>query len=327
MSASNLIDPATGQLYPEYGGGGGGSTGPTGPTGSTGATGATGPAGSGAGDTGPTGATGATGATGPTGPTGETGATGATGATGTGSIGPTGPTGPAGGGGGATIFRNSQDNTALLIAKPANADATCVITADRVFDNFNSQIYNVGGSGTQTGTTSFSFFTWTPATNISMTSITANVKLEGNALSGSIQMSVGLATDAGGSNIVTESDVVNVSTPGLYEFTNFNLPYEVDAGTAYYFYVLIILESGDIAYYFLNGTAVGNVTVEGIDYPSGAVATFNCPAGTKIRVPNDLVGKSSATCESYASQSFVATADANDWIMVGAQNGGVAFQT
>ena len=114
MSASNLIDPATGQLYPEYGGGGGGSTGPTGPTG---ATGATGPAGSGAGDTGPTGATGATG---PTGPTGETGATGAT-----------GPTGPAGGGGGATIFRNSQDNTALLIAKPATADATCVITADR----------------------------------------------------------------------------------------------------------------------------------------------------------------------------------------------------
>ena len=26
MSASNLIDPATGQLYPEYGGGGGGAT-------------------------------------------------------------------------------------------------------------------------------------------------------------------------------------------------------------------------------------------------------------------------------------------------------------
>jgi hypothetical protein len=294
MSASNLIDPATGQLYPSYGGGGGAS-GPTGPAG-------------------------------PTGATGPTGDSGPTGATGTGSAGPTGPTGPAGAGGG-TIFRNSQDNTPLLITKPATASDTCVITADRVFDNFNSEIYNVAGPGSQTATTSFLFYTWTPTNNISITSITGNVKLESNGISGATT-ALALATDAPGTNVISESDPVTVGAPNLYNFINFdNLPLEVTGGTPYYFYVPIELGIGEDAFNFENGTFVGDITVVGIDFPSGAVSTFDCPLGTKFRVPNDTVGKSSATCESFSSQSFVATADTNDWVMIGAESGGVAFVT
>jgi hypothetical protein len=107
MSASNLIDPLTGQIYPQYGGGGGGTTGATGPQGTpgpaggpTGAVGATGPQGL-IGATGPNsiGATGPQGIgfTGSTGPIGGTGATGATGQTGV--PGTTGATGPQGVGG------------------------------------------------------------------------------------------------------------------------------------------------------------------------------------------------------------------------------------
>lgn len=300
MSASNLIDPATGQLYPSYGGGGGAS-GPTGPAGPTGATG----------------------------PTGDSGPTGATGATGTGSAGPTGPTGPQGpaGAGGGTIFRNSQDNTPLLITKPASASDTCVITADRVFNNFNSEIYNVAGPGSPTATTSFLFYTWTPTNNISITSITGNVRLQSNAISGATTV-LALTTDALGTNVISDSDPQPVGAPDLYNFINFDsLPLEVTAGTPYYFWVLIELSLGEDAFNFENGTFVGDITVVGIDFPSGAVSTFDCPLGTKFRVPNDTVGKSSATCESFSSQSFVATADTNDWVMIGAESGGVAFAT
>ena len=120
MSASNLIDPLTGQLYPQYGGGGGstgatgpqgqagipgGPTGPQGSTGPQGLIGATGPNSIGA--TGPQGFTGTTGpigpggpAGGPTGPQGATGVDGAIGATGPqglfGATGPQGFTGPTG---------------------------------------------------------------------------------------------------------------------------------------------------------------------------------------------------------------------------------------
>jgi len=301
MSASNLIDPATGQLYPSYGGGGGAS-GPTGPAGPTGATG----------------------------PTGDSGPTGATGATGTGSAGPTGPTGPQGpaGTGGGTIFRNSQDNTPLQITKPASATDTCVITADRVFNNYNSEEYNVAGPGSQNQTVSFLMYTWTPTNNISITSMTANVKLESNAISG-LTTFFYLASDAQGLNSLSSSATVQISTPDPYNFINFNqLPLEVTGGTPYYFWVGIDGgQQGDVAYNFLNGTPVGDITVVGIDYPSGAVSTFTCPVGTKFRVPNDTVGKSSATCESFSSQSFVATADTNDWVMIGAESGGVAFAT
>lgn len=88
MSASNLIDPLTGQLYAQYGGGGG-STGATGPQGQAGIPG---------GPTGPQGSTGPQGLIGATGPQGLIGFTGPQGIQGfTGSTGPIGPGGPAGG--------------------------------------------------------------------------------------------------------------------------------------------------------------------------------------------------------------------------------------
>ena len=237
-----------------------------------------------------------------------------------------------GGGSSATIFRNSQDNTPLLISKPLTANDTCVITSDRVFDTFNQVIYNpplVGGFPSPTN--SFQFFPWSPATNVSITSMNVNVKLSSTAIAGT-QMSVALTAYNDPTTIYSTSDPTPVLGEGIYNFINFdNLPYEVVGGGGQYsFFVLITLAPGDTYENFYIDpqdptSYVGNITVVGIDYPVGAVATFLCPPQTKFRVPLDLVGKQSATCESFASQSFVATADANDWIMVGGQNGGVAF--
>jgi hypothetical protein len=230
-----------------------------------------------------------------------------------------------GAGSSATIFRNSNDTTPLLIAKPATANDTCVITADRVFNSSSSQIYNVAGAGTQTPSASFLVYSWTPAINISISTIVANLKLEGNgSFGGGINTVVSLTTDNQGLNSIATSDTVSVEPAQSYNFISFdNLPVEVIGGTTYYFWVLFTLAQGDQTWSYINGTQVGDITVTGISYPAQGVSTFTCPVGTKFRGPNDLTGKTTATCSSFSSQSFVATADTNDWIMVGQLNGGV----
>jgi len=236
-----------------------------------------------------------------------------------------------GGGSSAIIFRNSQDNTQLFITKPATANDTCVITANRVQDNFNQSIYNpplVGGFPQPTS--SFQFFPWTPTNNLSITSMNVNVKLDSTSLAGT-SMSVALTAYNDPTTIYSTSDPTTVSSVQVYNFTNFDsLPYEVVGGGQYSFYVLITLAPGDVyQHYYIDPqdptSYVGNISVVGIDYPANATATFTCPPLSKFRTPLDLVGKQGATCNSYASQSFVASADAKDWIMIGAQNGGVAF--
>lgn len=233
-----------------------------------------------------------------------------------------------GAGSSATIFRNSNDSTPLVITAPTTSNDTCVITADRVFNNSASQIYNVGGAGTQTPSQSFLLYTWTPAINISMTTIVVNLKLEGNGSFGApIPTNVALTSDPQGLNPIATSDNTGVETAGPYPFINFdNLPFEVVGGTTYYFWVLFQLAQGDQAWNYLNGTPVGDITITGISYPAAGVSTFTCPVGTKFRIPNDLVGKTTATCSSFSSQSFVATGQQSgfiDWVMVGQLSGGV----
>jgi hypothetical protein len=67
----------------------------------------------------------------------------------------------------------------------------------------------------------------------------------------------------------------------------------------------------------------GNATITGIQYlAQPAKFTLNSP--TKFRT--GLTVFSSATCESFSSQSFVATGQQNgDWVCIGGVNGGVAF--
>lgn len=240
-----------------------------------------------------------------------------------------------GGGSSATIFRNSQDNTPLTITPPATANDTCIITADRVYNDFNSQIYNVvDGGGVATATQSFILSNWTPTNNISITSITANVKLSSTSLTGTDAV-VALCAINDPTTIYSTSNTTSFIGEFLYNFTGFdNLPYEVVAGTQYSFYVLITLQAGETYNYYIDdpqdpNSKIGNITVVGTDYPAGAVATFSSPITVPptplFREANDITGKTSATCESFSSQSFVASQDLKSWICVGARNGGVAF--
>lgn len=237
-----------------------------------------------------------------------------------------------GSGSSAIIFRNNQDNTPLIITAPITANDTCVITADRVYDNFNSQIYNIiNQGGTQTQTTGFVLFNWTPTNNISITSIVANVKVSSTDPLEQTETVVALTALNDPTTIYSTSAITYVGTADLYNFINFdNLPYEVNAGTTYSFYVLFTSQQLVDYYYFILDpqdplSIIGNITVQGVEYINGAVSTFTLTAPVKFRISNDLVGKTSATCESFSSQSFVASEDLQSWIATGGINGGVAF--
>lgn len=157
MSASNLIDPVTGQLYPQYGGGGGGTTGATGPQGTPGPAG--GPTGA-VGSTGPQGAIGATGPQGLIGPTGPQGYTGVTGPQGiqgatsglTGATGPIGPGGPAGGPTGPQGATGPQGIQGATGSASVTATAPLAVAVDNVTINFSTALgqipYGTGTAGT-----------------------------------------------------------------------------------------------------------------------------------------------------------------------------------
>jgi len=237
-----------------------------------------------------------------------------------------------GSGSSAIIFRNNQDNTPLIITAPLTANDTCVITADRVYDNFNSQIFNIANlGGLQTQTTGYVIFNWTPANSISITSIVANAKVSSTDPLEQTQTVVALTAYNDSTTIYSSSDYTYIGTADLYNYINFNnLPFEVNAGTTYSFYVLFTSQQLVDTYYFIDDpqdplSYIGNITVQGVEYINGAVSTFTLTAPVKFRISNDLVGKTSATCESFSSQSFVASEDLQSWIATGGINGGVAF--
>lgn len=235
-----------------------------------------------------------------------------------------------GGGSSATIFRNSVDDTPLVITKPATANDTCVITTDRTYHAFNSQIYNKTGAGTQVDMTNpqpFQFFSWTAPNDINMTSVSCNVQIWTNSIFGQdVHMDI---YDTAGTGLVG-GDVIKVSdnspSPGSLVNLPISTPYNFVSGTTYDFKISLDgLDQGEFYYVFIdNSQYIGNITINGIDY-ANLPATFTLTPPAKFRVPNDLTGKTSATCENFSSQSFVASEDTNSWIAVGAINAGVAF--
>jgi len=235
-----------------------------------------------------------------------------------------------GSGSSATIFRNSNDTTPLIITAPVSPNDTCIITTDQVFNDSASQIYNVGGAGVQTPTGGILIFAYTPAINITITNIVANIKAQGNGEFGApINTSVALTSDAQGQNALSVSNIVPVSNTNTYNYTGFsNLPLtpELQAGTTYYFFHQAVLSGGDQFWNYINTTPVGDITITGISYPPPpAVSTFTLNPPVKFRITNDLTGNTSATCNSYSSQSFVASQDLQSWIAIGGTNAGVLF--
>ena len=240
-----------------------------------------------------------------------------------------------GGGSSAAIYRNSVDNVPLAsIPPPATANDTCIITADRTYHIYNQQVKNTPSTaGTQVDAigSPVVFFVWTAPADILITSFTANVYIVANAQipdqltddgTCSLCDNVGnvlLASQVSAWNIINASQIAFPSVAGTYP---------VVSGTNYTFVFAVgsiqgvnptidVVDTGAANY-------SGNITIIGTEY-TNSPASFVLTPPAKFRTNNDLVGKSSATCTSFASQSFVATADLKDWVMVGGQNGGVVL--
>lgn len=228
------------------------------------------------------------------------------------------------------IFRNSRDDQPLIITKPQTANDTCVITADRTYHPYSTQIYNKVGVGGQIDLTTpqpFPFFDWMAPSDIYMTSVASSIKILTNSINGQdvhldIFNSTGTTGLVGGDFIHVSDNEPNGSLISL----PISSPYQFVGGTTYKF--MISLEGvsmGEVWYLFIDGADyIGSITVNGTDY-AGLPATFTLTPPSKFRVSGDLTGKTSATCENYSSQSFVATEDMNDWIAVGGENIGVAY--
>jgi len=232
------------------------------------------------------------------------------------------------------INRNSQDNTPLIITKPTTKNDTMILTTDLVFLPINAQIYfggTVGGIQTITND-SFNFFYYQPNASFSLTGVEADIKLYSSALLGT-DMVLALCANNDPTTIYASSAPTTVGTAGPYHFSNFNnLPFQIVAGTTYSFFVLITLAPGDTyAWYYGDPqdpptSKLGNIFVQGVSFPAGANAGFTFPTG-KFRVsdPTHPAGFNNASLISYTSQSFVATEDTNDWVVIGGTNGGVSF--
>jgi len=232
------------------------------------------------------------------------------------------------------INRNSQDNTPLIITKPTTKNDTMILTTDLVFHSINSQIYfggTVGGIQANTDE-SIDFFYYQPNSSFSLTGCEADIKLYSSALTGT-DMVLALCANNDPTTIYASSAPTTVGTAGPYHFSNFNnLPFQIVSGTTYTFYVLITLAPGDIyAWYYGDPqdpptSKLGDIFAQGISFPAGAHAGFTFPTG-KFRVsdPAHPTGFNNASLISYTSQSFVATEDTNDWVVIGGTNGGVSF--
>lgn len=241
------------------------------------------------------------------------------------------------------IYRNSVDNVPLPIQPPSNSNATCIITADRTYHTYSNEEKNTpvsqGGTNVDATGNNLIFFEWTPATNIFITSLNINVYVVSNAQIPAQLNNTGECSmyDATGTTILLPSSTASwgIITSDLVNFTEqAGSTFETVAGTTYRFIFNCSLNAQAV-----NPTCdlvnenplgllfAGNLTVNGREYQN-IPATFTLSAPHKFRITNDLTGKTSATCESFSSQTFVSTGQQSgyqDWIMVGAQNGGVAF--
>jgi len=241
-----------------------------------------------------------------------------------------------GSGSSAIIFRNSVDDTPLTITAPLTANDTCVITADRTYHTYNQQVKNTPsttGANVSALANQITFFTWTAPSNILITSFVANVYIVANAQFPEQLTDDGVCDlcDAGGTTTLLGSDPSNwgIIQSGNVAFNSIaGNTYQVVSGTTYTFIFNITNIQGTNPSVDLidtgGGNFSGNITINGTDY-AGLPATFTLTPPAKFRITNDLTGKTSATCESFSSQSFVASEDLQSWVATGGINGGVAF--
>jgi hypothetical protein len=235
------------------------------------------------------------------------------------------------------IFKNDIDNTPLLITAPQTANDTCVIISNRTYHTYNQQIKNQPSTtGTPVDVIANPiqvFFTWTPPNDILITSFTANVYI--SASDQTPQALNDTATcqlcDAGATQVLLTSQIAsfNIFFSGLLAINSQpNQSYQVIGGTTYTFVFQLLTVQGITPTVELidtgGGNFSGNITVNGDEYQD-IPATFTLAPPAKFRWNGNPAPLTSATCENFSSQKFVASGDLNDWVATGAINGGVAF--
>jgi hypothetical protein len=239
---------------------------------------------------------------------------------------------------GTIVYRNSVDNVPLIIQPPPTSNSTCILTADRTYHDFNQQVKNTpstAGTPVSALNTDITFFTWTAPADILITSFTANVYIQANATIPDQLTDDGTCSlcDATGTTTLLGSQVSswNIINAGQIAFPSLAGTYQAVSGTTYTFVFSVSNIQGVNPTIDLIDTGAGNysgtLTIVGTEY-AGTPATFTLNPPNKFRNTNSLTGFTSITCESFTSQSWVATGQQSgyvDWIMVGGQNGGVGL--
>lgn len=232
------------------------------------------------------------------------------------------------------IFRNSVDNVPLTITKPNSANDTCIITADRTYQTFTpAQVYNVPiAAGTDVDATGgLTFFTYTPTADIVVSNIVCKILIKANILVPTPSNNYGSVSVYNGATLVLQGDIDPFGSTSN-NLIQFNIPAPspttLVAGTAYSFDFAVDTQVSTTIDFVnvapIGVSYVGECDITGITY-LGQPASFTIAPPSKFRITNDTTGKTTATCESYSSQSFIASGDAADWIQIGGTNGGVAY--
>jgi len=243
---------------------------------------------------------------------------------------------------GTIVYRNSVDNVPLTISAPLTSNSTCIITADRTYQTFApAQVYNQAfvapPAGQQDLLTSQFWFNWTAPADMELTTFTGSFFIASSQ------------TFPDGTNILCSCSMLNTTTATIVADGVFSIPKD---GTASYNFtgtpvapatVLVIPNGQQYQFqisidgaiplggqYFASNNGAGLVGVMNIqaNQYTNAPASFTLTPPNKFRTTNSLTGFTTATCESFSSQSFVATGQQSgyvDWIQVGGTNGGVAY--
>jgi|694.fasta_scaffold04419_10 hypothetical protein len=241
--------------------------------------------------------------------------------------------------GGAIINRNSNDTTPLVIQKPTTANDTMVLTTDRVFHPYTDQIKNttsIQGTPVSALANDITFFTWPCPEDILLTSMNINIFISANAQIPDQLTDDGTCNIFNGQTLVLSSNTStwNIINQSLINFTNQQgSTAQLVKNTTYTFIFQLGSAQGvnpSVNLIDTNGSGdySGNITLTGIEFTTGAQVTFSFPTG-KFRVsklPLVLAGYNNALLQSYTSQSYVSSADTNDWIQIGLNDQTLAYQ-
>ena len=238
-----------------------------------------------------------------------------------------------GSGSSATIFRNNT-STALPITKPSTANDTCVIVSDEVFGTpINTQVYDQQAqSGTTDILTNPAFYDWaigpgeviTTDALINLIVLDMEITASAAPTSASMELIGPLPATTTLGTFTFQPPVIPVGT-NLVQTSYSGPNILLTSGETYQLKLLITpANPGDT--FTWRGTALsdyaGFFSVEGTG-KGGGPAQFACPVGSSFRLPGVSTTHPLATCDTYSSQSFVASASLLDWILVGGLNSGV----